>query len=217
MTTRGRIESGRCLDSLLGNGKWWQVAGGVKAPAVRFARFRWASCAGSRCPHRGGTRFRRVPLTPGGLCVSSRKEQGHRIFTHWIRSLAWVRKWPEHSHRPALSPFHRTVHVLLSVVGTRRINKYAFSSCVMERSETSTFPGNSSLSWAADGNALFAAAVSTEYLIVRIELDGRTSVLLKSEGEIIRLWLPPARHPMVVTWRLSQETYESNLWLLENF
>ena len=72
-----------------------------------------------------------------------------------------------------------------------------------------------STSWAADGNALFAAAQSTEYLIVRVELDGKTRVLL-NRGR--NQWLsdprpsPDGRH-----LAFSQQTFESNAWLLENF
>jgi eukaryotic-like serine/threonine-protein kinase len=72
-----------------------------------------------------------------------------------------------------------------------------------------------SLSWTTDGKALFAAAQSMEYLIVRIELDGKTRVLL-DRGR--NQWLynpissPDGRH-----LAFSQQTFEGNAWLLENF
>ena len=42
-----------------------------------------------------------------------------------------------------------------------------------------------SLRWAADGNALFAAAQSTEYLIVRIDLDGKSTRTPQSRQESV--------------------------------
>ena len=57
------------------------------------------------------------------------------------------------------------------------------------------------LGWAADGNALFAAARSTGYFIARIELNGTTRVLL-DRGRA--QWLGfLARHPTVATWHLA--------------
>ena len=51
-----------------------------------------------------------------------------------------------------------------------------------------------SLSWTADGNALFAAGLSTEYFIARIELDGKTRVLLnRGRSQWLGLLLPVTR------------------------
>ena len=52
-----------------------------------------------------------------------------------------------------------------------------------------------SLSWTADGNALFAAAVrSTGYFIARIELDGKTRVLLnRGRNQLLGYALPVTR------------------------
>ena len=72
--------------------------------------------------------------------------------------------------------------------------------------------GIASLSWAADGNALFVAA---HYSIIRIELDGQTRVLLDRARDH---WLnsicasPDGRY-----LAFSQETFEPNIWLLQNF
>ena len=72
-----------------------------------------------------------------------------------------------------------------------------------------------SLSWAKDGKALFAAAQSTNYMIVRIETDGKTRVLLDKGREH---WLygpissPDGRH-----LAFTQQTFENNVLLLENF
>jgi len=72
-----------------------------------------------------------------------------------------------------------------------------------------------SLSWAADGNALFAAAQSGDYLILRLELDGKTRVLL-NRGR--NRWLSyPRPSPDGSHLAFSEQTFESNAWLLENF
>ncbi len=73
-----------------------------------------------------------------------------------------------------------------------------------------------SLSWTADGNALIAAAQSAPgYFIARIELNGKTSVLL-DRGR--NHWLGRA-YPSADGRHLAftQMTWENNVWLLENF
>jgi len=72
-----------------------------------------------------------------------------------------------------------------------------------------------SLSWAADSNAMFAAAQLTDYFIVRIELDGKTRELL-NRGR--NQWLGyPRPSPDGRRLAFSQQTWEDNAWLLENF
>jgi serine/threonine protein kinase len=72
-----------------------------------------------------------------------------------------------------------------------------------------------SLSWAPDGSALFVAAQSTEYFIARIDLDGKTRVLL-NRGR--NQWLGSTRvSPDGHRLAFSQQTFEENAWLLENF
>ncbi len=74
------------------------------------------------------------------------------------------------------------------------------------------------LSWAADGKALLAAAQSksTGYMIARIELDGKTRVLLnrgRNQALIFVCPSPDGRH-----LAFSGQTWgEVNAWLLENF
>ena len=71
------------------------------------------------------------------------------------------------------------------------------------------------LSWAVDGNAIFAAGSLAGNLIIRIELDGKTSVLL-NRGRNHFLGhpcpSPDGRH-----LAFGQLAFESNAWLLENF
>jgi serine/threonine protein kinase len=69
------------------------------------------------------------------------------------------------------------------------------------------------LCWAADGKAVFASVASTGFLIARIDLDGKTHVLLERENGCGAPSLSPdGRHLAYF-----QGTFESNVWLLENF
>jgi Tol biopolymer transport system component/predicted Ser/Thr protein kinase len=71
-------------------------------------------------------------------------------------------------------------------------------------------------SWAADGSAVFATAQSTSgYFIARIDPDGKTHVLL-DRGR--NQWLArPTPSPDGHHLAFSQQTFEANAWLLENF
>jgi eukaryotic-like serine/threonine-protein kinase len=71
------------------------------------------------------------------------------------------------------------------------------------------------LSWTPDGNALFAAVKSTGYFIARIELDGKTRVLVDvgtNQYLDFPYPSPDGRH-----LAFTQQSWESNAWLLENF
>jgi serine/threonine protein kinase/Tol biopolymer transport system component len=72
-----------------------------------------------------------------------------------------------------------------------------------------------SLTWAADGNSLFAAAQSSTYFIVRIALDGKTNVLVdRGRNQWVSFpCLSPDGHHLA----FNQQTFENNAWLLENF
>lgn len=73
----------------------------------------------------------------------------------------------------------------------------------------------SSLSWAADGKALFVAVQSPGYSLVRIDLDGKTSVLLNRGRNkwLSDPWSSPDGHYIA----FSQQSWDSNIWLIENF
>ena len=71
------------------------------------------------------------------------------------------------------------------------------------------------LSWTADGNALLASGLTAEYFIARIELDGKTRVLLnRGRSQFLGSLCasPDGRH-----LAFSQRIFASNAWLLENF
>jgi Tol biopolymer transport system component len=73
------------------------------------------------------------------------------------------------------------------------------------------------LSWAADGQALFAVGQSPlgEYIIARIELDGKTRILLNRgrNNSMIVLRSSPDGHWLA----FNQWAAGSNAWLLQNF
>ena len=74
-----------------------------------------------------------------------------------------------------------------------------------------------SLSWRADAKALYAAAQSqsTGYFLVRIEVNGKTSVLLNRGRS---QWLStPVPSPNGRHLAFTQQTFETNAWLVENF
>jgi Tol biopolymer transport system component len=72
-----------------------------------------------------------------------------------------------------------------------------------------------SLVWASDGKSLVAAVQRSEYLIVRIDLDGKTRVLL-NRGR--NQWIGNASvSPDGRYLAFSQQSWDTNAWLLENF
>jgi serine/threonine protein kinase/WD40 repeat protein len=72
-----------------------------------------------------------------------------------------------------------------------------------------------SLAWAADGNALFAGAQSTGYFIGRIEMDGKIRVLLdRGRNHFVSSPSPSLDGRQLA---FTEQTFESNSWLLENF
>jgi eukaryotic-like serine/threonine-protein kinase len=69
--------------------------------------------------------------------------------------------------------------------------------------------------WTADGKALLAAGSLTDYFMVRIELDGKTRVLLNLGRNHFSSALRPS--PDGRRMAFAQHTWEDNAWLLENF
>jgi eukaryotic-like serine/threonine-protein kinase len=161
------------------------------------------------------------PVRPGSSCVLSRWEQGQMIFyaldpiqgqgkelarskmgspTHLEWSIS-----PDGSGIAVVSwdQLRGQVRVLDSRIGTERDIPFPRGWDVWY------------LGWAADGNALFAAAQTTRYFIARIGLDGTTRSLL-DRGRA--QWLTyPRPSPDGRYLAFSQRTSESNAWLLENF
>ena len=71
------------------------------------------------------------------------------------------------------------------------------------------------LSWDAEGRGVFVAAQTKSYFLARIDLDGKYHVLLDLGRN---QWLnSPKPSPDGRYLAYSQQTFESNAWLLENF
>jgi len=69
--------------------------------------------------------------------------------------------------------------------------------------------------WAADGNALFAGVSSMGAAsIARIDLDGKTRILLKGKNGVVGDPRTSSDGRHLANF---QETFENNVWLLENF
>jgi serine/threonine protein kinase len=70
------------------------------------------------------------------------------------------------------------------------------------------------VAWAAEGKALFAGVQSSGFLIARIDWEGKTRILLERKNG----WLGrPCPSPDGRRLAYSQQTVDSNVWLLENF
>jgi hypothetical protein len=72
-----------------------------------------------------------------------------------------------------------------------------------------------SFGWARQGNGFFATVAAPDYQIVRIGLDGKTSVLLDRARDA---WLGDvAASADGLHLAFNQQTFEANVWLLEEF
>jgi hypothetical protein len=72
-----------------------------------------------------------------------------------------------------------------------------------------------SFGWARQGNGFFATVAAPDYQIVRIGLDGKTSVLLDRARDA---WLGDvAASADGLHLAFNQQTFEANVWLLEKF
>jgi DNA-binding winged helix-turn-helix (wHTH) protein/Tol biopolymer transport system component len=72
-----------------------------------------------------------------------------------------------------------------------------------------------SLGWARQGNGLFATVAGPHYQIVRIGLDGKTTVLLDRARNTWLGNIAPSADGLHLAF--NQQTFEANVWLLENF
>jgi Tol biopolymer transport system component len=72
-----------------------------------------------------------------------------------------------------------------------------------------------SLSWAAEGNAFFAAVEDPGYKIIRIQLNGKSTAILdrgRNQWIGVPIPSPDGRH-----LAFTQQTFDDNVWMLENF
>ncbi len=71
------------------------------------------------------------------------------------------------------------------------------------------------LDWANDGNSLFVAAQESTYFIAHIGLDGKAQVLFDGGRNHWLSW--PSESPDGRHLAFSQQTFETNAWLLQKF
>jgi serine/threonine protein kinase len=209
--------------SLSSDGAWilyWATANGGASPATSRQLMRSSLSGGSPeqvlvAPIEATPNFD-CPTRPDGVCVFSRQEQGRLIF-YTLDPLRGLGK-----EVARIQGATRQIPWSISPEGNRIAVAIADGLCIIdlrkgtERNLKLPELYIWSLSWTADGNALFAAvSQSAQYRIVRIELDGKTRVLL-NRGR--NQWLafpkpsPDGRH-----LAFSQLTFETNVWLVDNF
>jgi Tol biopolymer transport system component len=211
------------------DGRWilyWSSAPGRDSPptTARLMRFPvWGGSPEEVLEARiGGTDDFDCPVRPASSCVFSHWEQGQLIFyvldpVHGRgKELARTKLGPSTYVKWRVSPeglriavtsldqLHEQVRIIDFQNGTERNLQLPHGWTIW------------SLGWAANGDALFTTGLSTTgYFIARIELDGKTRVLL-NRGRSQWLGLlcpsPDGRHLV-----FSQGTFDSNVWLLENF
>ena len=148
------------------------------------------------------------PSRPDGSCVFSRWDRGEVVFTALdpLHGLGKQLARTDGSFPWAVSPDGTRI-AYASATGPRAID-------LRDGAVRSLHPpmGITSLSWAADGAALFA---TVGYSIVRLELNGKTRVLFDSwrDHYIENVRASPNGRYLA----FSRQTFESNIWLLQNF
>jgi serine/threonine protein kinase/Tol biopolymer transport system component len=154
------------------------------------------------------------PAHEGSPCIFSRPEPDHLIF-YALDPLQGLGKEVARTQGPtgsspwSISPDGKSIAIAITN-GVRIID-------LNKRSERELpFQGFIySLSWSPDNKALFATALSRDYLIVRIDLDGRTHALLNRGRNqwLGSVWASPDGRYLA----FSQQSFDSNTWLLEDF
>lgn len=159
---------------------------------------------------------------PGGSCIVSHWEQGQLIFY----SVDPVKGRGDSIARTKMEMPRMMAWCVsrdgsrIAVSGTDQLNgQFRILDLRNAAERNIQFPHDWLIwnqSWSADGNALFATAQSKSgYFIARIDLDGKTRVLL-NRGR--NQWLGfPRPSPDGKRFAFSQLTFQVNAWLLENF
>jgi eukaryotic-like serine/threonine-protein kinase len=161
------------------------------------------------------------PIPPASSCVFSHWEQGQQIFYALDpvqgrgRELARTKLGPSMRLDWRVSPEGSDI----AVASVDQLREQVRIIDVRSGTERNLHLPHGwliwGLSWTSDGKALFATGLSKEYFMARVELDGKTRVLLNRGRS---QWLgslcasPDGRH-----LAFSQRAFASNAWLLENF
>jgi len=152
------------------------------------------------------------PYRAPGPCIFGQKEQDHLAFYEMdpVRGLGkQVAKTKEQGRAWSISP--DGARIAVDVDGGLEIIELPSGA---ER----TLPNSMKIfgtSWAPDGKTLYAAAQGADYFLVRFDMDGKTRVLL-DRGR--NQWLSAASlSPNGRYLAFTQQSWDSNAWLLENF
>ena len=161
------------------------------------------------------------PVRPASSCVFSHWEQGQLIFYALDpvqgrgKELARTRLGPPLAVDWKVSPEGPRIAIASLDQLREQVRIIDFRSGTERNLQLPHGWNIFSLSWTEDGNALFAAGMATEYFMARIELDGKTRVLLNRGRDQLLGSLctsPDGRHLAFI-----QRAFQSNAWLLENF
>jgi eukaryotic-like serine/threonine-protein kinase len=166
------------------------------------------------------------PRQPSGSCVISRFDQGRLVFYALDpiqgqgREVARTRFEQTNVENWSISPDGSRIAVV-------NVNPQGKQISVLELGDGSQRgPGEReiplpaewrvfSFGWARQGNGFFATVAAPDYQIVRIGLDGKTSVLLDRARDA---WLGDvAASADGLHLAFNQQTFEANVWLLEEF
>jgi len=146
-------------------------------------------------------------------CVISRKEKDDLVF-YLLDPLRGLGKEVARTHDPigAVWSISRDGNrIALAVVkGVRLIDLHGGAESELAMSGLIW-----SLCWAPDGKTLYAALQAGDYQLVRIGLDGKTTVLLnRGRNQFLgnAIISPNGRY-----LAFSQQSYDTNAWLLQNF
>jgi eukaryotic-like serine/threonine-protein kinase len=158
------------------------------------------------------------PRSGMAKCVLSRPEKGRIVFYHldWIAGLGkQVAAVDPGSFHPywSVSPDGSTI----------AITKPKESRILLENLSDSTqrvihvLPewDIRDISWAADGRSLFSVAMRSNIaVVIQVNLDGKAHTILDPENTLL---FNPLPSPDGKHLAFTQEMWESNAWLLENF
>jgi dipeptidyl aminopeptidase/acylaminoacyl peptidase len=211
------------------DGRWilyWSTAAGGESPPTTRRLMRFPALGGSpeqvlEARMADGTAFD-CHVRPASSCVFSHWEQGQVIFYALDpvqgrgKELARTKLGSPTDLEWSVSPEGSRIAVASGGQLPEQIRIVDFRNGTERNLQLPHGWYIYTINWTAEGNALFATARQpTGYLIARIELDGKTRVLLnRSRSQ----WLDsPCPSPDGRHLAFSQQTFESNAWLLENF
>jgi eukaryotic-like serine/threonine-protein kinase len=161
------------------------------------------------------------PTHPSSSCVISRLDQGRLVFYALDpiqgqgREVARTKFEQNNVETWAISPDGSRIAVLNVNQRGKQISILELGNGAERDIPLPAALRVYSLSWTAEGKGFFATVAAPHYQIVRIELDGKTSVLLDRARNT---WLGDITASADgLHLAFNQQTFEANDWLLENF